>query len=60
MLGLDVTLAWLRTGSVSRMASLMLCVLLMMGAMQFLTIGLVADMIKSLRRSKNSGNHSLR
>ncbi len=56
-LGLDVTLAWLRTGSVSRMASLLLCVLLLMGAMQFLTIGLVADMIKGLRRSKNSGNH---
>jgi glycosyltransferase involved in cell wall biosynthesis len=51
VLGLDVTLTWLRTGRVIRLSSVMLSVLLIFGAMQFFTIGLVADMIKRLRKS---------
>jgi len=51
--GVDVTLEWLNTGSIVRVPTVMLSVLLLMGAMQFFTIGLVADMIKGLRRSKN-------
>jgi glycosyltransferase involved in cell wall biosynthesis len=49
-LGLDVALQWSQTGRVVRLASVMFCVLLLMGAMQFFTIGLVADMIKGLKR----------
>jgi len=51
-LGIDVTMEWLRTGSVSRLPTVMLSVLLIIGAMQFLTLGLVADMIKRLRRKR--------
>ena len=52
ILGLDVTLYWMRTGTVVRMASVVLSVLLIIGAMQFFTLGLVADMIKGLRRRR--------
>jgi len=51
--GVDITLEWLRTRSVGRVPTVMLSVLLLFGAMQFFTIGLVADMIKRLKRSKN-------
>jgi len=50
--GVDVTLEWLRTGSVGRVPTVMLSVLLLFGAMQFFTIGLVADMIKRLRKRR--------
>jgi len=59
ILGLDVTLQWIITGRVVRMASVVLSVLLIVGAMQFFTIGLVADMIKGLRKSvkRSLGNY---
>ena len=49
-LGLDVTLEWLRTGSVGRVPTVVLSVLLIIGSIQFLTLGLIADMIKGLRK----------
>jgi len=52
ILGLDVTLYWMRTGTVVRMASVVLSVLLIIGAIQFFTLGLVADMIKGLRKRR--------
>ncbi len=51
--GVDVALEWLNTGSIGRVPTVMLSVLLLIGAMQFFTIGLVADMIKGLRKSRN-------
>lgn len=36
-----------------RLASVMLSVLLLIGAMQFFTLGLVADMIKDIRKNRN-------
>ena len=52
LLGVDVTLDWIRTRTVGRLPTVMLSVLLILGAMQFFAIGLVADMIKGLRRRK--------
>jgi dolichol-phosphate mannosyltransferase len=51
VLGIEVTLEWLRTGAISRIPTVMLSVLLMVSSMQFFTLGLVADMIKRLRRN---------
>ena len=51
--GIDITLEWLRTYTVGRLPTIILSVLLLIGAMQFITLGLVADMIKGLRRDKN-------
>jgi dolichol-phosphate mannosyltransferase len=49
--GLQVTLEWLATGTVRRLPTVMLSVLLIFGSMQFFTLSLVADMIKrSFRR----------
>ena len=53
LLGLDVTLGWFKTQSIKRVPTLILSVLLLMGAMQFFTLGLVADMIKGLRKRNN-------
>ena len=50
--GLDVTLEYLRTGTVARVPSAILAALLLIGSFQLLTLGLVADMIKRLRRRK--------
>lgn len=52
-LGLGVFIQWLKTGSVTRMASVVLSSLLIIGAMQLFTLGLVADMIKGLRKRMN-------
>jgi len=52
-LGLDVMLEWFRTRSVGRIPSVILSALLIIGSMQFFTLGLVADMIKGLRRNRN-------
>jgi len=49
-LGIDITLEWLSTRTVGRLPTVMLSVLLMTAALQFFTLGLVADMIKRLRR----------
>jgi len=48
-LGTDVTLEWLRTGTISRLPTVMLAVLLLIGSIQVSSIGLVADMIKRIR-----------
>ena len=50
LFGVDVTLEWIRTRTVVRLPTVMLSVLLLVGAIQFFIIGLVADMIKGLRR----------
>lgn len=50
LLGFDVTLEWLKTGSVSRLPTTILSVLLILSAVQMITIGLVADMIKGVRK----------
>lgn len=47
--GIDITLEWFGTKTVGRIYTLLLAVLLMIGPMQLLTLGLVADMIKRLR-----------
>lgn len=49
-LGVDVTFEWFRTGTIGRLPTVILSVLLMIGSLQFLTLGLVADMIKGLRK----------
>lgn len=51
VLGIEVTLEWLKTGTIGRIPTVMLSVLLMVSSMQFFTLGLVADMIKRLRRN---------
>jgi len=51
-LGIDVTLEWFRTGTVGRVPTVILSVLLMVSAVQFFALGLVADMIKRLRRKR--------
>jgi hypothetical protein len=53
ILGLDVTLEWLKTGILRRMPTVILAVLFIIGAMQFFTLGLVADMIKGLKKNRN-------
>ena len=53
ILGLYVTLEWFRTGTVGRVPTVILSMLLIIGAMQFFTLGLVADMIKGLRKNRN-------
>ena len=58
ILGSVVTLEWFRTGSVGRVPTVILSVLLIIGAIQFFTLGLVADMIKGLRKNKNRTNNS--
>jgi dolichol-phosphate mannosyltransferase len=50
--GLDVTFEWFRTHTIVRLPTVMLSVLLLIGAMQFFTIGLVADMLKHRMRKK--------
>lgn len=50
VLGLDVTLEWLKTGSVTRVPTTILSVLIIISAIQLFTIGLVADMIKGVRK----------
>ncbi len=50
--GLDVTLEYLQTGTVSRVPSAILAALLLIGSIQFMTLGLVADMIRRLRRRR--------
>jgi len=50
VLGLDVTLEWLKTGSVTRVPTTILSVLIIISAIQLITIGLVADMIKGVRK----------
>ena len=57
ILGFDVALEWLRTQTVTRLPSVILSVLFLMGAIQFFTLGLVADMIKGLRKNNNSRFH---
>jgi len=47
----------LRTQTVTRLPSVILSVLFLMGAIQFFTLGLVADMIKGLRKNNNSRFH---
>lgn len=51
--GLDVTLEWFKTGTIRRLPTVMLAALLIIGSMQFLTLGLVADMIKRSFRRRN-------
>jgi dolichol-phosphate mannosyltransferase len=50
LLGFVVTFEWLTTGSVSRVPTTILSVLFILSAIQMVTIGLVADMIKGLRK----------
>ncbi len=50
ILGLDVTFEWFRTGTVGRIPTLLLVVLLVMGGIQFFAVGLLADMIKRFKR----------
>jgi glycosyltransferase involved in cell wall biosynthesis len=50
--GIDVILEYLRTGNVIRIPSAILAALLLIGSLQFMTLGLVADMIKRFRRRK--------
>lgn len=49
--GIDVTLEWFRTGTVGRVPTVMLASLLMISGVQLFALGLVADMIKKLRRT---------
>jgi dolichol-phosphate mannosyltransferase len=49
-LGVEVTREWIMTGTITRFPTVMLSVLLLIGAVQFFSIGLVADMIKNLRK----------
>ncbi len=49
-LGLDLTRDWILTGTITRIPTVVLSVLLLIGAMQFFSLGLVADMIKNLRK----------
>jgi dolichol-phosphate mannosyltransferase len=50
ILGAFVALEWANTGTIRRLPTVMLAVLLLIGASQLFTVGLVADMIKQLRR----------
>ena len=50
VLGFNVTFEWLKTGSVTKMPTTILSVLLIISAIQLFTIGLVADMIKGVRK----------
>jgi dolichol-phosphate mannosyltransferase len=50
ILGVDVTLEWIRTGTVRRIPTLLLTVLLIIGGIQFFAVGLLADMIKRFKR----------
>ena len=50
VLGVDVTLEWLKTGKVGRLPTLLLTVLLIMGGIQFFGVGLIADMIKRFKQ----------
>jgi dolichol-phosphate mannosyltransferase len=52
VLGINVTLEWMRTGSVERIPTLLLTILLIIGGIQFFATGLLADMIKRLRQRK--------
>lgn len=53
-LGVEITLEWLTTGSVRRIPTAILATLLLVGAIQFFALGLVADMIKRLRLRHNN------
>jgi dolichol-phosphate mannosyltransferase len=48
--GVEITLEWVRTGTVGRIPTLLLAVLLIIGGIQFFAVGLLADMIKRFRR----------
>lgn len=50
--GIEVVLEYLRTGTVVRITSAILSALLLIGSIQFIVLGLVADMISRLRRTK--------
>jgi dolichol-phosphate hexosyltransferase len=52
--GIEVSYEWVMAGTISRLPTVMLSVLLLVGAIQFFTIGLVADMLKNIRRSFRS------
>jgi glycosyltransferase involved in cell wall biosynthesis len=50
LLGVEVTINWFRTHDLSLLPTVMLSAFLLIGAMQFTTLGLVADMVKRLKR----------
>ncbi|MBI3858870.1 MAG: glycosyltransferase [Thaumarchaeota archaeon] len=50
--GLDVILEYSRSGTVTKIPSAILAALMLIGSFQFITLGLVADMIRRLRRRK--------
>jgi dolichol-phosphate hexosyltransferase len=49
--GIEVTLQWLRFSSISQIPTVILSALFLMGAIQFVTIGLMSDMLKAMRKS---------
>jgi len=49
VLGLEVVFEWALTGSITRVPTALLTVLLIAISVQFLSLGLVADMVKDLR-----------
>ena len=53
VLGIDVAMEWMQTKTITRLPTVMLAVLLLIGATQLFTFGLVADMIKRLRIRRN-------
>ncbi len=50
VLGLDIVLIWLSTGAITRLGSLILSVLLLVAGLQLFAFGLLADMIRGMRR----------
>jgi hypothetical protein len=57
--GVQILLEWIRTSSIRNLPSLIVFVLLLMGAIQFVSFGLLADMIKRLnkRTMQPQSNH---
>lgn len=52
ILGLGVVIEWLKTGRITRLASTMLSAMLVISGLQIFITGLIADMIKRLRRKQ--------
>jgi hypothetical protein len=55
VLGLEVVFEWALTGSITRVPSALFTVLLIAIGVQFLSLGLVADMVKDLRLRRTTG-----
>jgi len=54
LIGFEVVVEWLETGRITRLASVMLSALLVMSSIQLFSLGLVADMIKGVKRKLRS------